>query len=526
MSGSSFNMWSRSRRLPRGLALGVLACALLARPARAADTDPEVGRLLARAAEAAERADALERQARQQLLSSTGEGSAAIERLQQMEEAHAEAEAQFRAALKADPQHPLALAAFGRFLIARNRFSEAAVCLDRALESARSAEAFLAPERADLYRTLGGALERSGQTRPAVLRYRKAQELNGADARNGISLAVALCVLGELDEAVRTLDKLLAVPALPEAQRALALYTKGYAREEAGEPEEALALYRDASAHSKLAGVSDSAGAGEVARMAMRRVQRQLHGFRLQPLARERYKEAAHMTKLGDELRRAALLDAEAFAKARSELFKLEGEARLEPFEREPLRSFQEAQVYYQLAIETEPRYAPAQRELGLTHLALGQFEAARTHLEAAALYDPLSPQTLSALGEARMLLDDWEGAVEAFTKLMQVDPHYGPAHLGTARALAKLHRSPKDCTQALDALDRAQQLGVDPLLVRQLEKPVREALAALERGEKLPASARRFPRPGDEPAKAKPAEVFEPWKDSILDVPQGRKKN
>ncbi|MCZ7647150.1 MAG: tetratricopeptide repeat protein [Planctomycetota bacterium] len=506
-------------RPSRSLWLLLLACAGAAPLARAgAVENPDVAPLLSKAHDAWQQADELKRRARKQLLEEAAGQVDPIQLLQDMERADALAEEAYWAALKLDAQHPRALAEFGRFLASRERFAEATLRLDLVLDGERGRAAFLPPERADLLRTLGGTLERGGQTRRAVERYREAAKLNPDDPRNALSLGVALCVLGQHAEARREFDALLTRPGLANPHRALAAYQLAYVHEMLADPERALALYQDARKLAEGAGAQDLAGVCEIARLAERRVRRLVHAFKAQPEERERYRDAAHLFALGQELKRKALADHEAFEAARAELLKDARREDVDAFEQEPLRSFQEAMVYFQIALDAHPKFAPAQIELGLSHFALARLEDSRTHLEAAALYDPLSPRALTALGEVRMLMDDWEGAAESFTKLMSVDPQYGPAHLGLARALAKLHRSPRDCSAALDALDRAAQLGADPLVVRSLRQPVREMLAALERGEKVPPSKPHYVSPEARLRAKKQAHEFTPWQDSILD--------
>ena len=238
----------------------------------------------------------------------------------------------FEKALKKDPNHPQALAEFGRywfsrrdFLIARSYLEEAwsspatkvpywldasgfwsSLTSNRTLarrapvkDPAVSAEhcgwraenAFTEADKADLLRTLGGIAERAGETDAALAYYRAAMSRFGADPRNRVSLAVAYCGVGNLADAIALLEpwdkndpvqlNRTATADFPKDRPdilALGLYTLALAKEESGYFDDALALYRRAEEASKQ-GFAAAGETAESARMAIARLEDKLDEF-------------------------------------------------------------------------------------------------------------------------------------------------------------------------------------------------------------------------------------------------------
>ena len=435
--------------------------------------------------------------------------------LDQQEAAYNAAEAAYTEALKAEPEHPHALADYGRLLIARRKFRKARRQLEAALESPRAAKAFAAAEQADVLRTLGGLLERSGQTGRALAAYRKALELNGADPRNRVSLAVAQCAWEEPEPALEVLKPLtgpeLALDGAPPALRALAFYTLAYALEESQRSDEALAAYRRAAQLAEEAGSTETCGVAEQARLAIRRLGRAAREVQPEE-ARQRRQRALLRCQEGRRLKEEAIKDRAAFATAREKLFSARGPQEQAAWRaKEPLQSLLAAIRAFQEALRIYPKCLRAHRELGLCYLALFEREAALPYLEAAAAYDPASPCVLALLGETRLWVGRETQALETFTALLRAEPEYAPAHLGVAQATLCLLRALKDkyldpvrlralkdkyLDLARDALDRALVLGADAGQLKEL----------FEQADKLDEDFRSGKRPAS-PAHAKPSE-------------------
>lgn len=107
--------------------------------------------------------------------------------------------------------------------------------------------------------------------------------------------------------------------------------------------------------------------------------------------------------------------------------------------------------------------------------------------------------------GELRLLLDEWESALQTFEALLRVEPEYAPAHLGMARAAVLLHRNETELNRVRDSLDRAHQLGVDRAQWATVMAQALFLQEKLAKGEPLPESPRHWakePEPKTGPKK------------------------
>ena len=144
----------------------------------------------------------------------------------------------FRMALECDPRHGAAMAALGQLLRGSGRAAEALPLLEQAIE--------LAPGDADLHCDAGDALQDLGQAEAAVAAYRRALELNPKIARPWYSAGCAENSRKEYVTAAACFRQALALHAdWPEAQHNL-----GQALFQLGQAEDAMRLFRDATARS------------------------------------------------------------------------------------------------------------------------------------------------------------------------------------------------------------------------------------------------------------------------------------
>jgi len=449
---------------------------LLAAPGAEAQ-EPDVSEDLARARKAWEQGDALRRKALHD-----------FQLIEQQEKAYDQAEKAFRDALKKDPKHPYALADFGRFWLARREYAQARTWLEAAQDSPR-ANMFTAAELADIYRTLGGLLERAGEIGQALDRYRKALDKDPEDVRNLLSLAVGFCAAGKPQEARELLKPWAekydaAKPGTPAeaAARALGFYTFAVSLEEIGFLDEALHNYNQALELAQTAGAADSAGVADCAAMALVRLEEISDAWQSRvaerakenaarkekkqpplPVEREEYAKAAYRCDEGLRYKNLALRDS-SFNAALLRLRSGEGaaNAETESIEKHPsFDSFLAAMQAFQDAISKHPKMARAHYELGLCNLLLGRFGKARGLLDAAAVYSPNDLAILHLQGEVLLELGQWQEAATAFKKVLLLEPESGRANFGLARAYAGLQSDERQCQAALDALDRALQLGL-----------------------------------------------------------------
>jgi Flp pilus assembly protein TadD len=337
---------------------------------------------------------------------------------------------------------------------------------------------------------------------------------NPEDPRNRLSLAIALCAWDDSAEPIELLQPWQEPPqglrTVTPAIRALGLYTLGYALEQDGRPDEAEKAYRQAQDLAEEAGAAETAGVAEQAELA---------GQRLAPILAELKKEdhrkalsqANQLCREGWRRRQDALHDWRAFNKARLELKNarvLQERERLQA--QEPLRSFYSAIRCFSGATQAYPTHARAYRQHGFCYLTLMERRAALPQLKAAALYDPYSPSGLAALGEIQLAQGDFSDAQQTFERLLHVEPEYGPAHLGLAKALFHQIRTERQVDRVLQCLERAKSLGADIRSVMRLEIDANRLQERLRKGELFAKSPHT-----DKPRTAPEGDI---WKGSVLD--------
>jgi len=524
----------------RASLLALLACAALC----AEDTTPDVRADLQKADAAAAEADALAEKVHAAMTSGAGDYVKLLDEQAALAE---KAEQAYREVLVKAPEHPAALANFGLFWMKRKQPGQARNLLGAALRSYRvqqkksqdtktplPAEFAITPVReAMLRRTLGGLLERSGDTGDALQNYRDAFTLDKTDPRNRLSLAIALCAAGQPHEAAMLLkpwaeetaqagvsDK----PDKDDGTLSLGLYTLALAYEETGFLEDALQVYRRALKLAEQAGAGDVSGVAERAGMAVARLEdtfdiaevhakervaeneeRKKKNQPPLPDDRESYAHAAELCDQGlkykDEalddldfrrllmqLRLSSNADRDDAISSSSANDALAKHPRFEVF-LSAMRCFQEAVVKF-------PRMARPYFELASCSVMLGRYSGAKKLLEEGSSYSPNSLAMLNLHGEVLLQLGQWEEAQKVFTRILSLENESGRANFGLARACAALQGDARQCQSGLNALDRAEQLGVReirPANVEGQERPpsMREQLTAalqrFERGEKPP---------------------------------------
>lgn len=83
----------------------------------------------------------------------------------------------------------------------------------------------------------------------------------------------------------------------------------------------------------------------------------------------------------------------------------------------------EEATLYYNKALEAEPRWTKLYLNLGNLHAKKGDFETATKWFERLVQVDPGNSAGLTALGMARLKMDDQAGAMAAFNDAVNADP-------------------------------------------------------------------------------------------------------
>jgi predicted Zn-dependent protease len=448
-------------------------------------------------------------------------GPAYLKLLDEQAALYETAEQAFSEALHAGREDPYVLADYGLFAAERRKSVQARMLLDAAVFATRKPAGkddagkplpepprLTAEKEALVCRALGGLLERSGDNARACSRYRDAYRLWPGDPKNRLSLAIGLCALGQPHEALSLL-KPWADEAAKKADTepliaALALYTLALAEEETGYPEDALAHYRQARERAMSIdknegdnlGIADRAGLGAARledyfdSMQERSKNRAAENAaraekKLPPLPdeRENYINAAQLCDQGVRLKEQSLED-ENFRIALSKARRNSANITDDDLSKQPaFETFAAGMQALQAAIRRGPRMPRPYLELASCNVMLGRFGAARKLLEEAAGCSPNSLAILHLYGEVLLELGQWEDALRVFTSALGLEQESGRANLGMARACAGLRSDARQCQAGLDALDRAEQLGVRENA--ELRAQLADALRRFERGEK-----------------------------------------
>jgi len=463
-----------------------------------------------------------------------------IKLLGQLEATYQKAVDIYTQAMRESPQNPIVLSDLGRLSLARHDLVQARKFLASSVTTDEAAKILTAVERADIHRTLGGLLERTGVIHVALQHYKRAFTLNGTDVRNRLSLAIAQCASGSAHEAADLLRSFCETLPARETQTpvqqnvsALAQYTLALALEEIGQPEDALTNYQAAYERCSAPEKAENWGVLERSEAAVARLEdafdamaelkknRDIENKKreelkkpLLPDERENYATAARWVGEGLKIRNEAMADKlflEALASARVS----GGEPTREALAKtENWETFLIGMDFFQRAATIFPRFGRAYYELAASNVMLGRYGAARKLLEEAVACSPNNIATLNLYGEVLLQLGQWSEAQKTFKRLRAIEPESARANLGWAQATGGLKNDAKQVSQAIDALDRAEQLGVTDDSLRT------ELVAAAD---ELKAGRRRDPpkirakknRNTDDPQQPKLPDF---WRGSIWD--------
>jgi len=268
---------------------------------------------------------------------------------------------------------------------------------------------------------------------------------------------------------------------------ALALYTLALALEEIGQPEDALTNYQAAWTRCSAPEKAENWGVLERSEAAVARLEDAFEAMEnlkkdreeenkkraeqkkpLLPDERENYATAARWVGEGLKIRNEAMADKtflKAIATARLAIDRKEnGEPSQQALTKtDSWETFLISMDFFQRAATIFPRFGRAYYELAASNMMLGRYGAARKLLDEGVTCSPNNIATLNLYGDVLLQLGQWTDAQKTFKRLRALEPESARANLGWAQATAGLKNDPKQVHQALDALDRAEQLGVDP---------------------------------------------------------------
>lgn len=99
------------------------------------------------------------------------------------------------------------------------------------------------------------------------------------------------------------------------------------------------------------------------------------------------------------------------------------------------------AMVDFQKALEIQPGFAMAHRDLGIILLQKGRYSEAASHLEQAADLGLAHPRLYNFLGIAYSRTGRYQDAVKVYTKALNKEPGFAEAHLNLSYVYEKLNR-------------------------------------------------------------------------------------
>jgi tetratricopeptide (TPR) repeat protein len=99
------------------------------------------------------------------------------------------------------------------------------------------------------------------------------------------------------------------------------------------------------------------------------------------------------------------------------------------------------AMAAFDKALDIQPGFAMAHRDLGLILLQKGRYKEAATHLEQAAVLGLAHPRLYNFLGIAYSRTGRYQDAVKVYTKALDKEPDFAEAHLNLSYVYEKLNR-------------------------------------------------------------------------------------
>ncbi len=103
---------------------------------------------------------------------------------------------------------------------------------------------------------------------------------------------------------------------------------------------------------------------------------------------------------------------------------------------------WEESGKHFKIALELNPGYSTAHHWYGLYLAARGDLDAALSEIGVARRLDPLSPAANAALARCLYYRREYDEAIPLYKRALELDPDFGPAHLGLALAYVKQHEN------------------------------------------------------------------------------------
>jgi len=116
--------------------------------------------------------------------------------------------------------------------------------------------------------------------------------------------------------------------------------------------------------------------------------------------------------------------------------------------------NYQEAIVYYQKALRTDPKNVGIWNKMGIAELKLKNRGAAKKDFQKALKYDPRNVSALNNLGAVAYLDKKYKLAVQYLKKALELDESSAPSHLNMAEAWMGLGEVDRAMTEYARALE------------------------------------------------------------------------
>jgi tetratricopeptide (TPR) repeat protein len=332
--------------------------------------------------------------------------------------------AAFRAALRLRPNDAIFQYNLGHPLLEKGELDEAIACYRKAIE--------LDPNYAHAHYNLGNALKAKGKVDDAIACYRKTLALDPKDARAPYNLGLVLQAKGKVDEAIACYQKAIALdPKDAMAHMGLGVILCDVKRNYDGASacfRKAIALDpKEAKAHTNLGVALAGKGQLEEAIACFRKA------IALDP------KFALAHTHLGLALKDQGKVE-EAIACYQKAIAldpkNAEAHRGLGGILCDGKRDYDGAIACFRQAIALDPKNAKAHYDLGIALWARGKVDEAIVSFRKAIDIDPRPAKAHLNLGIALKTTGKVDEAIACYRKAIDIDPRYAAAHYNLGIAL------------------------------------------------------------------------------------------
>ena len=117
---------------------------------------------------------------------------------------------------------------------------------------------------------------------------------------------------------------------------------------------------------------------------------------------------------------------------------------------------WEESEKHFKTALQLNPGYSTARHWYGLYLAATDDLEGALREIGVARRLDPLSPAANAALARCLYYRREYDEAIPLYERALELDPDFGPAHLGLALVYVKKYEDSNSRTQRISLFVRS----------------------------------------------------------------------